>query len=539
MTPTQPTGGLEESSPTPISAPSVITTSGGVAHVLEVTGLTKRFGATTALSDVSLHVRHGEVHALLGHNGSGKSTLVKILSGYHRPDAGSISFKGQPVQLPVSSAHLAESGIAFLHQDIGLVPSASVLENVRIGRFETGVGRRIKWKAERERLREQLRSFDLKVEPDDPVNRLSASQRTIVGLLRALHNLEGHTGGLLVLDEATAALPAHETEELLAAVREIATRGISVLLITHHLNEPLILADRVSILRDGKLVMTGDVAGRTERDLAEMVIGRERRAPISRPPTTTKHGDVLVAQGLSGRILRDVSLSVGRGEILGLTGLSGSGHDEVPYALYGMSPLTAGTVSVEGERVGALNPPQSIRRGLALVSGDRAVAGGVPAATVSENLSAPSLGSLTGPARWILRAKEHTLVGSLIERFNIKPGIPGVAFSTMSGGNQQKALIGRWMASPPKVLLLDEATSGVDIGAVDEIVDTLGTFASGGGAVILASTQYEDLARLADRVLVFRDGRVSHQFRGDEITAHELLAASYGEAPPRSTTAHS
>lgn len=435
---------------------------------------------------------------------------------------------GTPVNYPVSQLQLAERGVTFLHQDIGLVPTASILDNVRIGRFETAFGGRIRFRRERERLAEQLRAFGVDADPSGPVNRLSASERTIVGLARALQDLDGRSGGLLVLDEATASLPAREVDKLLTAVRHIAERGISVLLVTHHLNEPIALADRVSVLRDGRLIATVDVQGQTEATLAEMVIGKQRHIASARTSTVTDKPAIEVL-GLSGGDLLDATFTVNAGEIVALTGLSGSGHDAVPYLVYGRDRPRSGSANARGRSV-ASSPASSRRAGLALVSGDRARAGGVLQASVAENVAAPVLRSLTGPIGVIRQRQERSVVSGLLSRFNVRPGRPDLPFGALSGGNQQKALVGRWMAEPPAVLLLDEPTAGVDIGAVDAIIQTLGDFAASGGAVVVASAQYDDLARLADRVLVFVDGVVADELTGDDITPHRMLAASYGEA---------
>lgn len=492
-----------------------------------VRSLTKRFGATLALENVDLEIAPGEVHALLGHNGSGKSTLVKLLAGYHEPDGGSVVIEGIPMSYPVSQLQLAERGVTFVHQDIGLVPTASILDNVRIGRFATGFGGQIRWGQERTRLAEKLREFGVEADPFEPLSTLSASQRTIVGLLRALQDLEGREGGLLVLDEATAALPNREVEELLTAVREIARRGISVLLVTHHLNEPIALADRVSVLRDGRLVATVDIAGQTEASLAEMVLGAERHAAVVRTgsPTTDT---ALVVTSLEGPLVDGVSFTLHQGEILGLTGLSGSGHDAVPYLIYGRDATTGGQISVAGRAAKLGSPAAARRAGIALVSGDRARAGGVLPASVAENVSAPVMRSLSGIAGLIRPARERSMVTDILRRFAVKPGLPDVPFSSLSGGNQQKALVGRWMSEPPAILLLDEPTSGVDIGAVDSILETLADYAKDGGAVVVSSTQYDDLARIADRVLVFRDGRIVEELSGVDLTAHRMLTGVYG-----------
>lgn len=496
-------------------------------NALELKGITKRFGATLALDSVDLSLAYGKIHALLGHNGSGKSTVVKILAGYHNPDAGTVVHDGVPITYPMSQLDLAERGITFLHQDIGLVESASVLDNIFIGRYATGLFGNIRRGPARTELRAQLHEFGARFDPDIVVSRLSPSERTLVGLIRALHDLEHHYRGVLVLDEATAALPVKEVKELLSAVRLVADRGIAVLLVTHHLNEPVALADEVTVLRDGKVVASQPIAGLDESDLAELVVGQSRGV-INRRSATTREGTRFeVAEIAARRALHPTSFSVAPGEIVGLTGLSGSGHDSVLSLAFGLRRPDQGRAFVDGHEF-SCSPATARKAGLALVSGDRARAGGVVSASLTENIGTPNLRLNTGFGSRILRSQERALVERVVERFGIRPRLQGLPFSALSGGNQQKALVARFMVDPPHVLLLDEPTSGVDIAAVDEILSTLSDYAADGGSVVIATTQLDDIARLADRVLVFVDQRVAVELEGEEISPHRLLVESYG-----------
>jgi ribose transport system ATP-binding protein len=492
---------------------------------LEVDQLTKRFGRTVALDAVTLSVGQAEIHALLGHNGSGKSTLVKLLSGYHQPDSGTIRFSGTQLEHPITKDRLLELGVGFVHQDIGLVPGASVTENLLISRFTTGMLGNIRWQSDRRRIRGLLQSFGLNFDPETQVGRLSAAQRTLVGLVRAFQDLEGHQNGLLVLDEVTASLPAQELERVFEAIREIRARGTAVLIVTHHLNEPLLLADRVSALRDGKLVASEQIDGQSERDLAEMVTG-EQRHEVTRKHRPAPGEVMLKVSSVSGKVANNISFQVRRGEILGITGLEGSGHDEIPYLLYGAHGGTADFV-IDGHQITKPRPDICQQQRIAMVSGDRSTSGGVLPATLAENLSAPVIALKQSSGMGPRTADEKSLVSGLIERFDIKPTEPSLVFSALSGGNQQKALLGRWMAQPPKLLLLHEPTAGVDIGAVDSILTTLEEYVSQGGAILLSSTQYEDLSRVADRVLVFSQGQVLEEVTGNDITPHNLLTKSY------------
>jgi len=489
---------------------------------LEVVELTKRFGRTTALDAVSLTVAAAEIHALLGHNGSGKSTLVKLLSGYHHPDGGTIRFAGRELRHPVSQATFRELGVGFVHQDIGLVPAATVTENLLIGRFTTGAFGQIRWRADRIRLKQLLASFELDIDPDAQVGSLTATQRTLIGLLRAFQDIDGRASGLLVLDEVTASLPAEELDKVFAAVRAIRQRGIAVLLVTHHLNEPLLLADRVSALRDGRLVASVAVGDQTERDLAEMVLGEERRIGANRPSRPAPGDVVLKVGSVTGAIVDDVSLTVRRGEVVGLTGLAGSGHDELPYLLYGSRKAVVAQLTLAGGPLRRLSPNLSRGAGMALVSGDRAKAGGVLPATLAENLSAPVLNSLRGPLLNISARKERPLVSDLVRRFDIRPGEPSMVFSALSGGNQQKALLGRWLTSGCQCLLLDQPTRGVDLSGRSEIHRQVRELASGGAAVVMYSTDPEEIVEVCDRALILAAGQIVAEVSQDELTPARL-----------------
>lgn len=501
--------------------------------VLKLDNVSKSFGSTKALNGVSLSVKSGEIHALLGHNGSGKSTLIKIISGYHKPDSGSVFINCHEVHYPTSALKLREFGVSFMHQDIGLVPSLSILENLRIGRLETGRLRHIRWRREISTVSDLIADFGLDLNPELPVSRLSSSQRSIVGLVRAFQDVQGNesdrSGGLVILDEPTAALPEAEKDLLFRAVKRVAAKNVGVLIVTHHLEEPIKHADTVSVLRDGSLVACDSLADHSYETLAELVVGHSvesftnsRRSRIRSPQTAIE------VKGVSGGVVRDVSFEVSKGEILGLTGLMGSGHEELPFLIYGASCVASGDVFVEGHRLP--NDPVSARKaGLALVSGDRLRAGGVLSASIGENVSLPMLGGLIGRFGWLRSSQEESLVQELISKFRIKMTSPNLPFSVLSGGNQQKALIGRWIASKPKILLLQEPTAGVDIGASIEIISILREFSQAGGTVIFSSEQYEDVASLSDRVLVFRSGKIVCELTDEHVTSSNIVDASYGK----------
>ncbi len=508
---------------------------------LNVERVTKAFGGTAALREVSLTVVAGEVHALLGHNGSGKSTLIKVISGYHRPDSGRVEINGHEVHYPTSALSLKDYGVSFMHQDIGLVPSLSILENLRIGRLETGLLRHIRWSNERRTVKRLLDSFGLDINPDMPVSRLSASERSVIGVVRAFQDVTGgdtssNEGGLVILDEPTAALPEEEKKRLFDAIKQVASRGVGVLMVTHHLEEPLQFADTVSVLRDGRLVETGAIEGHSYDTLAELVVG----GSISRSVRTgikdlTNEDEIIRVIGFSGLIIRDVTFSAHRGEILGLTGLMGAGHEELPFLLYGAQQPVGGSAFVDGELY-VPDPVRARSKGLAFVSGDRIRAGGVLTASVSENVTLPVIDTLVGRFGWVRSGREESIVQSVLSQFRIRLASPHLPFSVLSGGSQQKALIGRWVGSAPKVLILQEPTAGVDIGASQDIIAILREFAENGGTVIFSSEQYEDVASLSDRVLVFRGGKIVSVLSGLEVTPDNIVAYSYGKADAQASS---
>jgi ribose transport system ATP-binding protein len=494
--------------------------------ILILEGLTKRFGSTLALAEAALEIGPGEVHGLVGQNGSGKSTLIKILSGYHAPDAGEVRVRGRRIHLPASTQDLRRSGVSFVHQDLGLVDSMSVLENLRLGRFETDAIGRIRWRRERARTRALLRRLDLAVDPGTPIGRLTQSERAIVAIARALQDLDAVQEGLLVLDEPTASLPEEEVGRLFQALRRVRAEGSAVLFVSHKLDEVLEISDRVSVLRDGRLVATRATAGLDQAALIQLVLGRtlsELYPQVAHRPAAT----LVEVAGLSGAVARDVSFAVRAGEILGLTGLVGAGHDELPYLLVGARRRRAGRVAVRGRPLTRPSPRAARRAGLALLPADRARESGIPGAAVRENVSIPFLGRYQRP--WGLdRRRERREVTGILERMGVTPRDPERSLRQLSGGNQQKALLGRWFGQPPAVLVLCEPAQGVDVGSRHAIFEMLLRAAADGMSIVYASAEYEDLAHVCDRVLVLRGGRVVRELAGPSLTEDEIASACYG-----------
>jgi ribose transport system ATP-binding protein len=508
------------------------TTDTAATPVVATRAMSKTFAGLRVLSDVALEIQPGEIHGLVGQNGSGKSTLIKILAGYHAPDGGSELFvRGEPVRLPLSPAEPKHLGISFVHQDLGLAETASVLENLRVGRYATSVGRRISWGREAAVTREALERIGSTLDPHATVSSLRDVDRALLAIARALQEVHGRGGGgLLILDEPTAYLPRDATERLFEAIRAVAAAGVGVLFVTHRLEEIQAITDRVSVLRDGVLVGTLETASVSQADLVERILGFSLDRLYPEPHES--HGErVMSVQGLDGQIVRDFSVEIERGEILGVTGLVGMGHEELPYLLFGAERARAGALELDGERhdMRRLTPRRAISAGIVLAPANRRRDGGVGDATVRENVTLPSLSNYFRRGR--LRARlEGRQVAEMIRDFQVVPPDPEAALGTLSGGNQQKALLAKWFHRNPKVFVIHEPTQGVDIGAKRQIFQLIREAADAGTSFVLASSEYEDLANLCDRVLVLRDGRVVSALHGGALTPERLLEQCFREA---------
>ena len=494
-----------------------------VTPLLELTGVSKRFGGARALIDVDLRIEPGEVHGLLGQNGSGKSTLLKVLSGFHDPDAGALTVRGEAVPLPLAPGAFRELGFAFVHQDLALVPGLSVTENLIVSRL-AGRGR-IRWRSEYARAERLLESSGLTgIDARAPIARLTQMQRALVAVVRAVEELraDGHDSVLLVLDEPTAFLPRVGIERLFGLVRDLVNGGGSVLFVTHDLDEVREVCDRVTVLRDGRRAGTAEVAGTSIDELVEMIIGHKlvRRAPARREAGT---GPVaLRARAIGGGIVRGVDLDVAAGEVLGITGLLGSGFEELVHVLFGARPGT-GTLEVGGRAldVAALTPRRAIEAGMGFVPADRPLDAAIGSLSVADNVTMTTLDThraALGLSRGGLRAS----AAELGERYAVAPNRPELLLQALSGGNQQKAILGKWLQIEPPVLLLDQPTQGVDVQAREQIFAAVRAAAGRGIAVVCASADYEELAGLCDRVLVLARGEVALELSGDELTKERI-----------------
>jgi len=505
------------------------TVAATTGQLLTVRNLSKSFYGVTVLRSVDLDVAAGEIHALIGQNGSGKSTLIKCLSGYHSPEPGAmIAVGGADVPLPYGPTVPRELGLAFVHQQLGLAANLTVLENLRVGGFTTGRGWRIQWRENERSVRATLAKVGLEdVAPKTLVGSLSPLQRALIAVGRALEVIESRGSGVLVLDEATAYLPRDDVDHLFAAIRRLAADGAGVLFVTHRLEEVRALADRVTVLRDGLRVAAGATTDLSDRDLVELIVGRSM-SDLYPVPGDVREDVVLAVRSAAGSEVAPFDLPLHRGETVGVTGLAGMGQETIPYLLFGADPAPSGTMVLGGHTIDleSLRPHVAIGLGLGLVPGDRLRHGGSASATVTENITLPNLRSYFRFGR-IDRRRERRHALELVRALDVRPPDPRRRFAELSGGNQQKVVLAKWFARKPLVLLLHEPTQGVDIGARQEVFRHIRDFTQGGGAVLMSSTEYEDLASLCDRVIVFRDGRAVAELEGPGLTAESLVEQAF------------
>jgi ABC-type sugar transport system ATPase subunit/ribose/xylose/arabinose/galactoside ABC-type transport system permease subunit len=505
---------------TPI--PTVETT----AVFVRVGGVSKAFGGVHALVDVNLEILPGEIHALCGENGAGKSTLIKILGGIYAPDNGKVLIAGRELLPSVAAA--TELGVGVIHQESVVCPHLNAVDNIFIGRELHGPLRfLLDWSemtAQSQHLLNELgESIDLSV----PVGALSVAQRQLIGMARAL----SQNSRLLILDEPTASLSAQEVEALFRIIRKLRQHGVSILYVSHRMEEIFALSDRVSVLRDGRHVRTLPRAGLTVEALVELMVGREVE-PLKRDglPNSQANETVLAVDGLTceGEFY-DINFNIRAGEIVGLAGLVGAGRSEVANAIFGVTRYDSGSVTVAGEPLKPGSISTSVEKGIAFVPEDRQHLGLILQMTVSENLSMAVLRSLSSKGM-INRRVERELVQRLTAELLIRTARTSLPAEALSGGNQQKIALGKWLATNPRLLILDEPTRGVDIAAKAEIHRHIREIVGHGVAVLLISSELPEILTLSDRILVMRQGSISAEFSHEQATEQKILSASLPKA---------
>ncbi len=490
---------------------------------LRIEGLSKVFEGQRALSEVEFEVAPGEIHALLGQNGSGKSTLIKVLAGYHRPEPGaSAALYGEPLALD-GTPPPATAPIRFVHQDLGLIAGLGAVDNLAL----TGGYRGHWWLGDRREAattREYLRRYGLEIDVDAPVGTLSVATQAMLAILRAIKDVPADRL-LLVVDEATAALPDEEIRIVFELLRELRARGGSVVYVTHRLNEVIEIADRVTVLRDGRRIATRPVAGLAHDDLAELIIGRPLEAFYS-SGSAPREDVVLEVEDMVGGRCRGVSLQVHRGEVVGVTGIVGSGYESLLRLIFGGEERQGGEVRLEGEVVPAGDPTVSIAAGIAFAPGDRKRLSAMQDWTLAENITLPRLSRGAGPLPWLGDRGERRDAQRWIDQLAIEPRDPAAPLSSLSGGNQQRVVIARWLRCGFKALLLEDPTQGVDVGAKPAIYEALAAATREGAGVLMSTSDVEEAAAVCDRVIVLVDGRVGAVLEAGEATADRIMATA-------------
>jgi len=495
-----------------------------MSSLVELTGVSKSYGGVQALSDVSFPIAPATVHALVGENGAGKSTLVRILTGVVQPDEGELRVDGAPQRIgDPQTAH--RLGIVAMYQEPTVFPDLTVAENVFAGRHPRGPGRTVGWRSMREEAARLLAELGVDFGPDTPVRGLGVADRQLLEIAKALSS----SARLLIMDEPTAALSPHEVENLFATVRRLRERGVAIVFISHRLEEVSALADTVTVLRDGRHIATRPAAGLAHGEIVRLMVGRELGALF--PKEEAEIGDVtLRADGLTRRgVFSGVSFELRRGEIVGLAGFVGSGRTEVARAIFGIDRLDSGRLWIEGKPFRPRSPRAALRRGVAYLPEDRLQQGLVQPMTVGQNVSMAVLPGLA-PGGLLRPARERALARRFMEQLRIKATSPAQVVRSLSGGNQQKVVLAKWLAAEPRILLLDEPTHGVDVGTKADVHRTISHLAARGLTILLISSELPEILGMADRVLVMREGRLVTELPRAEATQERIIEAAAGLA---------
>jgi ribose transport system ATP-binding protein len=496
---------------------------------LVVAGVSKTYPGTHALHEVSLSIAPGELHALVGGNGSGKSTLVKLLAGVEQSDPGGTFTVGEQSidATRMTPAAARAMGLRFVHQDAGVFADMSIAENLSLGRaYATGFGGRVRWRQLTTRSRAELEVVGLDCDPSAMLGSLGAARQTLVAIARALADVGDNSESVLILDEPTAALPSQEARTLLGTLGRLTARGLAVLLITHRLDEVIGVADRVSVLRDGRMITSVDGSSLTEEKLVEHIVGRPLGAVFPEMPQPRGHEATLTVERLSAGPVRDLSFTVARGEVVGIAGLLGTGRTTLLRTIYGDIRPLCGRILVGDRELSGHSPAAAIRAGIGYVPEDRKREAIFSDLSVRANMLLASVPEFRRSYGMATR-QESSEARDLVGRFGIKTASVGTPISSLSGGNQQKAVLARWLRRNPALLLLDEPTQGVDIGARAEIYRIIRAAVEGGMSVLMVASDFEELARVCDRVLVLRRGRIVAEVKPPDLEHAHLTHLAY------------
>lgn len=491
--------------------------------LLKLTSITKSYAGVHALRDVSFALRAGEVHALVGENGAGKSTLMKIITGAVAADAGTVEVDGQVME-DMSPLRAKVLGIAAIYQQPALFPDLTIAENIALAQEPSGLWRRVHWRTRRAQAAALLQRIGARISPDSPVSRLTMPEQQMVEIARAL----GTNARILIMDEPTASLTDREVIHLFQVIQDLRRQGVGIIYISHRLEELFEVGDRVTVLRDGEVIQTAPMSDVNPQSLIRLMVGRD--LPAVFPKRTVSIGDVaLETRNLTCRAagVRAVSLSLRAGEILGLAGLIGSGRTELAWTLFGLTSADAGQIFVAGKEVRMTSPAQAIQRGLAYLPEDRRRHGVILDMPIAANVTLASLSTITHRG-FLDFARESALAADFADRLAIKAPSVFVPVNHLSGGNQQKVALSRWLATRPSVLILDEPTQGIDVGAKAEIHRLMCDLAEQGLAILMISSELPEILGMSDRIAVMREGTIAGIMDRSEATPPKILALALG-----------
>ena len=501
-------------------------TGGAVSDcILKLERIKKYFSGVRALDGVDFCVRAGEVHALIGENGAGKSTLVKVMTGVYSPDGGKIFLDGR--ERTFRSPHDARNaGIAVIHQEATMFSDLSVMENIFMGHhLRTGKLKRLDWKSMKERTEQLLVRLDLDIAPVTPVKELSVAQRHMVEIAKAL----SEEARIVIMDEPTSALSMREVEDLYRIIEQLKKDGTTIVFISHKFDEIFRIADTYTVLRDGKFVGEGNIADSTIDSIVTMMVGRNLTQMF--PKVHAERGEsILKVEGLSCEgVFHDISFDLHRGEILGFFGLIGAGRSEVMRTIFGIDVKTAGSIEIKGEKVDIGDPRAAMDRGLVYVPEDRHTQGAILDLPIRTNISLPNLSRISRLG-FYRKAEERALTDEYATRLNVKAVSWDQAVGALSGGNQQKVVLAKWLAMRPDILILDEPTKGIDVATKAAVHEFMGQLVRQGLAIILVSSELPEVLGMADEVVVMYDGRITARFSREKANPENVIRAAVGSA---------
>lgn len=495
-------------------------------NILELQNITKEFYGVKALKDVSFNIRRGDVHALVGENGAGKSTLMKILSGVHKATSGKVLLDGEEVNFDnPKDAQLA--GVSIIHQEFSLVPYLNGVDNIFLGREIKKASGLLDKKKMMKEAKELLGKLQADIDLSKPVSSLSVANQQYIEIAKAIFAVNTK---VLIFDEPTTSLTGEEIERLFELIENLKADGVTIIYISHHLDEILEICDRLTVLRDGEYVDTRDVKDVTKQDIVKMMVGREivNQFPEGTSPYLKENKTLLEVKKLTNDSISDVKFDLKKGEILGIAGLVGSGRTETVRALIGADDTDEKEVYIEGEKVSIKNLADALEHGICLIPEDRKSQGLILNATVKNNISLPILNKLTNKFKFINKKKEINVVDQSIQDLLIKTPSRAQTVNKLSGGNQQKVVLAKWLNTDSKILIFDEPTRGIDIGAKEEIYKIMRSLADEGISIIMISSELPEILGMSDRILVMHDGRVQTVMNGEDATQEKIMQYATG-----------